>query len=257
LRKSSLILFLAIALSLLVAAPVLAAAPSNDTYSGRTEVSLGFSETLDTTEATTDADDAEANAECGAPATDASVWYELTSAEEVAVLVDVSESDYSAGVIVVTGSPGSFAIVDCGPGAVAFLAEAGTAYAILAFDDQLDEGGNGGTLVISISEPPPPPDVTLTVDGTGTFDPITGAATITGTITCTDGADAFIDVSASQRVGRFTIRGFGFTEVACDGSEQAWSVEVRGESGQFKGGNVNVEAFAFACNEFDCSEDSV
>ena len=59
-----------------LAAPVLAAAPGSDVYSGRTVIAaVPFSDSMDTTEATTDADDAEANAGCGAPATDASVWY--------------------------------------------------------------------------------------------------------------------------------------------------------------------------------------
>jgi hypothetical protein len=64
---------LALALSSLgVSAPAaLAAPPSNDTFAGaRPDVS----ELLDTTEATTDSDDAQLNATCGAPATDASVW---------------------------------------------------------------------------------------------------------------------------------------------------------------------------------------
>jgi hypothetical protein len=51
----------------------LAAPPSNDTFASATLVDFGFSEVLDTTEATTDGDDAQLNASCGAPATDASV----------------------------------------------------------------------------------------------------------------------------------------------------------------------------------------
>src|SRR5919201_6219235 len=113
------------------AAPALAAAPGNDTYSGRTVIgAIPFSDSLDTTQATTDADDSEANSHCGAPATDASVWYELTPASSATLVVDVSKSTYSAGVIVVTGSPGSFSLVNCGPRAVAFAASAGVTYAI-------------------------------------------------------------------------------------------------------------------------------
>ena len=63
---------LLIAWSLAFAVPVLAAAPSNDTFGGATVIgSLPFTDTLDTTEATTDATDQEANADCGAPAMDA------------------------------------------------------------------------------------------------------------------------------------------------------------------------------------------
>jgi hypothetical protein len=97
---------------LVVVAPAAAAPPANDTFAGAVTIStLPFSDTVDTTEATTDADDANANANCGAPATDASVWYAFTPASATGVSVDVSASDYNAGVIVVTGSPGSFGLV--------------------------------------------------------------------------------------------------------------------------------------------------
>src|SRR5205809_7687064 len=75
--------------TLALAVPVLAAAPSNDIYGGRTGIaSLPFSDSVVTTDATTDADDAEANASCGASATDASVWYELTASADESVAVD-------------------------------------------------------------------------------------------------------------------------------------------------------------------------
>src|SRR5215475_13573650 len=77
---------------------VLAAPPNNDTFTGATVATVGFSETLDTTEATTDADDAQLNTNCGAPATDASVWYAVQG-NDTTVVVDVSASDYSAGVL--------------------------------------------------------------------------------------------------------------------------------------------------------------
>ena len=61
-------------LSLSLAVPVLAAAPSNDAYSVRTLIgSIPFSETLDTTQATADADDTEIHGQCGAPAIDVAV----------------------------------------------------------------------------------------------------------------------------------------------------------------------------------------
>src|SRR5918996_2142292 len=226
-----------------------AAPPSNDTFGGATVVSLGFSEQLDTTEATTDADDAQLNATCGAPATDASVWYAFTTAADTGVVVDVSQSSYSAGVLVGVGTQGSLETVDCGPGTVGFFAVAGTTYYVLAIDDQLDGGGNGGTLRISFNEAPPPPTVDITVDPVGTFNARTGVATITGTYTCTNGD--FIDVfgEARQAVGRFTVVGFfGFFDVGtCDGATRAWSADVFPENGRFAGGNAMTVTFAFSC----------
>src|SRR5262245_44463482 len=84
--------------------PAYAAAPTNDTFAGATAIgAVPFSTTVDTSEATTDADDAEANANCGAPSTDASVWFSLAATTNGAFVVDVSASSYSAGVLVVTG----------------------------------------------------------------------------------------------------------------------------------------------------------
>jgi len=245
--------------SLAFAAPVLAVAPSNDTYAGRDVIGgLPFSDSVDTTDATTDADDVEANAGC-APATDASVWFELTATADAQLLVDVSASDYSAGVVVATGSPGSFVQQSCGPGAVGFFASSGETYAILAFDDQLDGAGNGGLLNITIDVAPPPPTVDVTVNPVGQFNKFTGSATISGTFSCS--GEAFfteIDVQLSQAVGRFTITGFGslFSEApVCDGTVEPWSVEVFGSNGKFKGGRAASVTFAFACGSFECGFD--
>lgn len=240
--------------SLAFAAPVLAAAPANDTYAGRTVIgSIPFTESIDTTEATTDADDAVPG--CIPPATDASVWYEVTAASTGGLVVDVSTSTYSAGVTIATGSPGSFSLVNCGAGAVGFEATAGETYAIVVFDFQADGGGNGGTLNITVGEIPPPPVVDVTVAATGRFNK-SGSATISGTITCTGSADfGFIEVQLRQRVGRFIISGSGSDKFVCDGTTQPWSVEVFAGNGLFKGGQAASVTFAIACGTFACSED--
>ena len=247
---SGLVLLFSIAFT----APVLAAPPSNDTYDGRTVIgALPYTEQLDTTEATTDADDAELNAECGAPALDASVWYEFTPASDVTVLVDVSGSDYPAGVLVGTGSPGSFSIVTCGPGGAAFTAFAGETYAILVIDDQSDEAGNGGMLTIVVDEAPPPPSIDVTINASGTFTK-SGSATVSGTVVCDASADfAFLEVQLRQRAGRVFIDGFGFTEVLCDGTVQPWTAAISG-NGLYKGGQATATVFASACS-FSCGSD--
>lgn len=240
-----------------VAAPsALAAAPSNDTFGGATTVTLGFSELLDTTEATTDADDAQLNDSCGAPATDASVWYAFTLAGDAGVVVDVSQSDYPAGVLVGVGSQGNLITEACGPGTVGFFASAGTTYYVLAIDDQSDGSGNGGNLSISFDEAPPSPTVDVTVNPSGTFDPHTGVATISGTYTCTDGDFIDLFVDARQDVGRFSILGSGevFEVGTCDGEPHDWSVEVFPQNGRFGGGKAMTMTFTFSCGAFECAE---
>lgn len=176
--------------TLMYATPVLAAAPLNDAYSGRTVIGgLPYVASLDTTEATSDADEAVLGAECGAPAADAGVWYELTAPADMTILIDVSASTYTADVAVTTGAPGAFGPLEtCGPNMVIFPATGGTTYVVMVFDDQLDGGGNGGTLELSVSEAPPPPEVDVTLDPIGRFDSKTGQfkggkadATVSGT----------------------------------------------------------------------------
>ena len=157
----------------------LAAPPSNDTFPNATLVTLGFSEVLDTTEATTDTDDSLLNSSCGAPATRASVWYAIQGTDN-GIVVNVSQSDYSAGVLVGAGSQGSLQTIACGPGVVGFFAEAGTTYYVLAIDDQYEGGGNGGNLSISFQEAPPPAALDIKVDRFGEFNSRSGTAPFQG-----------------------------------------------------------------------------
>jgi hypothetical protein len=236
------------------AGTAVAAAPSNDTFAGATPAAIGFSQVLDTTEATTDANDTQLNASCGAPATAASVWYAVTGTD-TGVVVDVSGSSYSAGVLVGVGTEGNLTTVACGPGTVGFFAAAGETYYVLAIDDQLDGGGNGGMLDISFNQAPPPPTVDFTVNPTGTFNSKTGAARISGTYSCTNGDFVDIQVNATQAVGRVYVLGFGefFDFGTCDGVTRTWAADVFGQNGKFAGGKALTLSFSASCGPFDCA----
>jgi hypothetical protein len=235
--------------------PAIAAVPSNDKYSGAEPIaSIPFSASLDTTEATTDSDDAELNV-CGAPAMDASVWYSYTAGADGFLLADVSASDYTAGVFVATGAPGSFNVLACGPGGAAWEAVTGETYSILVIDDQQDGGGNGGQMELSVDVAPPPPALEVTVNKTARFDAKTGSAIMSGTIMCgSDAQFAFLETQVTQRVGRMLIRGFGGTEVTCDDTTRPWEIEVIGDNGLFKGGKAVSATFSAACGLAFCSE---
>lgn len=234
-----------------------AAPPGNDTYDGRAVIgSVPFSTTVDTSEATTDAEDAALNTNCGAPATDASVWFEHTATADGALVADVSASDYTAGVLVATGGPGNWEIVACGPDAVAWHTVAGQTYTLLAIDDQYDGAGNGGTLRMTVDEAPPPPVIEATADPTGTFNRKDGTATITGTVTCTGPAEfAGLFVDVEQRVGRGSVIGGGETDVLCDGQPHKFAVVAQPFNGSFAGGKTATITFAFACGAFECATD--
>jgi hypothetical protein len=259
LTRAIAVLIAALLLLALQALPALAAPPSNDTIGGATVVSLGFSQELDTTEATTDVNDAGLSS-CGG-ATDASVWYSFTAAADGWVVVDVSQSTYSAAVLVGYGTPGSLSPVACGLGTAGFTAVAGVTYYILAVDDQLDGNfGNGGTLRISITAPPPP-TVDVTLDPMGRVDLQTGVASLTGTYTCSNADVIHLFGEARQEVARFVVvGGFSFdADGTCDDSVHPWSVTVVPQSGKFAGGKAMTVTFAFSCSSstLTCAEGHV
>jgi hypothetical protein len=246
------------AASTLAASPAFAAAPPNDTTAGAVAVTVGDSLSVDTTQATTDSDDAQLNASCGAPATDASVWYTVTVPSDTGVVVDVSQSDYSAGVLVGEGSPGSLETVACGPGAVGFFATGGTTYYVLAIDDQDDGQGNGGQLSISFNPTPPPPSLEVSLAPRGTFDSRTGVATLHGTYTCTDADNIEVFGDVTQTLGGRTGNVYGFFDIVefdtCDGIAHTWTADVYPESGRFAGGKALTVAVTFACGAFECAD---
>lgn len=249
---------LALATILGTAGPALAAPPGNDTYTGSTVVdALPFTDQVDTTQATTDADDDALASQCeGVPAWDATVWYQVTPDEDTTLVADFSGASYSAGGFVATGSPGSWTLVTCGPVGVVWGATAGVTYSLVVFDDQTDGAGTGGVLNLTVDTAPPPPAIDITVNPTGTFNPKTGSATLTGTVTCTGESEfAFFELQLSQAVGRFIIRGFTGSDVTCDGTTRPWTLEVLGDNGKFSGGKAVNVAFAFACGRFLCGED--
>lgn len=236
-----------------LASPVLAASPGNDTYGGRTVIdSLPFNDALDTSEATTDATDVAIVRDCGAPATDASVWYQYTPSVDGGIAVDASDSDYAVGIVVVAGTPDEYAFLGCAAGSLGVPSTAGETLTILIFD--YDGVGNGGNLSVTVTEVPPPPILEVTIAPRGSVNQRTGVATITGTITCSGGdesAKTYLEVRLTQTVGRFTIDAGGATSFTCNGLTEPWVVEVAGSNGRLGGGKATVSIFAFACT-FEC-----
>jgi hypothetical protein len=251
--RSAVVVMMVVAAFAAVVQPAYAAPPANDTPSGATLISaLPFSDVVTIDEATTDALDATLNAQCGAPATEGSVWYHFEATEDGTLVFDVSESSFTAGALVTAGEPADENVVTCGPGAVSFEVTAGQTYFIMAFSDT--PGVTTGTLVVH-AEAAQPVAVDVTVNPIGTFDPKTGSATISGSLQCSGAEFAFVAVDLSQSVGRFTILGSGSIDAACTGTPEPWSVEVLPFNGRFSGGHAVSVAFAFACGSFSCGED--
>lgn len=230
-----------------------AAAPSNDVVAGATVIAtLPQSVTENTTEATTDALDASLNATCGAPFTNASVWFTYTDTSGSGFLADMTASDYSGGFIVTAGDPAGGNLVACGPGKVGVRGDAGTTYYILAFSDTAT---NGGQLSASFSALPPAATATLTVDPRGVAYK-DGSARVSGTYSCTnaDGYASEIDGTLSQKVGRIKINGFFFdSPLLCDGVVRTWQAVAFSDNGLFAGGKAANVSVIFACGLLDCA----
>jgi hypothetical protein len=248
----------AAALTMASATPATAAPPGNDTVAGATAITaLPTTINENTTEATTDALDETVNADCGAPATNASVWFTYTDTTGAGFIADMSASDYTGGFIVTAGDPADANLVACGPTSVAVSGgEPGTTYYVVAFSDT---EVNGGNLSVTFSALPPAPETTLTVDPTGkAFKD--GSAQLTGTYSCTNASDYDSDIEGTltQRVGRFKVNGFFFVyPLTCDGQVHTWEALVTSDNGSFSGGKAAHVTLIFACGFFDCAVQEV
>ncbi|RKT76992.1 hypothetical protein DFJ68_0399 [Terracoccus luteus] len=240
-------------------AAVAAAAPANDTAGGaRALAALPKTVTQNTTTATTDALDAELNAQCGAPATNGSVWFRVVDKTGAGLLVDTTASDYSAGIMIVAGDPSDGGqLVACGPGLSATRGEPGTTYWVMAFSDT--PSVTGGTLKATFSEAPPAPTAALTVNrnAVATRD---GSLRLKGTYSCTnaDGYQSDIEGLVQQRAGRLKINGFFFVNpIVCDGKTRKWNALATSDNGYFDAGKATTASIIFACGALECAAEPV
>lgn len=230
-----------------------ATAPSNDTLSGATLItSLPTTITEDTSGATTDALDTSLNANCGAPATNASVWFQYTDTTGEGFVATMANSSYSGGFIVTEGAPSQGNLVACGPTTVGVHTTPGATYYVLAFSDT---SVNGGHLEVTFDKAPPMPQIAVSADPRAVAYK-DGSAQLTGTYTCSnaDGWSSELDGTLTQRVGRMKIVGSFFVyPLVCDGGSHPWSGQVFSDNGLFRGGKAASVTFGFACGTLDCS----
>ena len=238
-----------------------AAPPSNDDVAGPTVVTspLPFRDEVDTSEATTTAEEAAFNDFCGAPAVERAVWYRSTASGDGFAVFDVRASDYGARILVLSRSAGAFVPVICAPGFVSGTVTTGQELWFMVFDDGTTSGG-GDVLRVEVRVGVAAPEIDLAVDPVASVDR-NGTATLTGTVTCTapDGQGTLSGVNGfvSQRVGRGSVDGsfFAEVEVPCDGTTAEWAGIVVPPPGQrFAGGKAATVAFSFACGRDQCSD---
>lgn len=243
----------AAALVPLTATAALAAPPGNDTPDGAIALSLGDTVKQDTTKATTDAQDAKLNQNCGAPYTNASVWYTYKPSSDGGFIVDMSKSDYSGGFMVFAGRPSPRSLLTCGPTTVGVAGTAGTKYYIVAFSDTQVKGGD---LVLSLEKAPPAPRLKLTVNSIGLAFK-NGDAEVSGTYSCKNATYVDLEGQLTQIWRRVKINGYFFDEPParrCDGQVHTWVAKVTSDNGLFARGAATVTMFGFVCGPIECTE---
>jgi hypothetical protein len=249
LRRTALLMLTVPALVLLAASPAIAQPPANDDFDSATVVpGLPFTDQLNTTEATTAADDPDCFGQ------GATVWYSFTPTADLRVEANTLGSDYDTTLSVYTGTRGALTQIACNDDAagslqsrVRFDAAAGQTYFFMAGSFA---SGQGGNLTFNVDVAPPALELGLTIDPTGSVVASKGVATISGTVTCSQPASVGVEGRMEQRAGRLLIHGFFFAFVDCTPPATAWNATVEGENGRFVAGRAQVDAVAFAEEAF-------
>jgi hypothetical protein len=221
------------------------AVPANDDFDAAVVITtLRFTDNLNTSEATSAADDPANDCVIGGH----TVWYKFTPSEDMRINANTFGSDYDTGIAVYTGARGALTQITCNDDAVTgqfvqsnvnFDAVAGQTYFFMvgSFGDS-----PGGNLVFNVDVSV---DLGLTIDPSGSVDAKTGVATIRGTITCAEPVSGTLDGSVQQRIGRSLLNGGFFTFFECDGVTP-WEVQVSAFDGLFVAGRLQVSVRAFA-----------
>lgn len=229
-----------------------APAPANDKIGHAANVSaLPFRATLDTTGATTDAVDTQANASCGAPVTGNSVWYKFTPGpNDGNIFADASTSDYSAGVLIARGTPGALTTVSCGAFFVTAKTTPGTTYFIMIFDFG---GAGGGTLRLNIGDAP---SIAYGVHEHVSIDPH-GVVHLAGAYICTGARSLDISGTLIEIVGEKVPVGhfdtLGVPAPNCNGKLQSWTGLVLPNNISFAEGKAAAFLHASACGDIVCT----
>ena len=228
------------------AATTNAAAPTNDGVDTPETISgIPYTNTQDTTEATSDA----ADPECFDPSP--TVWYEYTPADTGWLAADTFGSDYDTTLaVLVSDGSGGYDVIDCNDDTdslqsrVRFEAQGGVTYLFMA---GAFGGDPGGSLVFNLDSIPAPVqlDLSVSVDDTGRFLK-DGSAVIGLTVTCNIPASAWINVDLLQQVGRFSVDGWAETSLECGPDPVHVSLAVLGEGGKFAGGRATARVYGEA-----------
>jgi Putative Ig domain len=185
------------------------------------------------------------------------VWFAFTPTQNIRLEANTFGSNYDTTLSVYTGTRGALTQIACNDDSngtlqsrVRFDAVAGTTY---YFEVSSFFPVSGANLVFNLLLAPPPLSISPSVTQFGSIDPATGAATISGSVSCSKPAFVTFSGQLKQTRGGSPISGFFSVFVPCDGTTP-WSVDIQttatlfhGRSvALFTGGKADVSATASA-----------
>ena len=243
-------------LTIMAAGPASAAVPTNDDFANATVLSATpFTDaTVSTTDATTQATDV--NGCAGAH----SVWYAYTADHSGSITFDTLDSSFDTLLGAYTGTEGSLTLVACNDdwdnvlqSQVTFDVTRGTTYHFMVSGCCRPEDGASGDLVVHADVTGAPFSFDVSFSG-GAVDTHTHAATINGTVVCTE--PGLVDVSGT--VEQRLAGGFFSAEVACSPDGQAFAAAVSTTAGAFMPGWATIyDVAGWGCGRTGCESASL
>lgn len=228
---------------------VSAAAPDNDDVGdARTITALPYTDTVDTSEATS----SEMDADCFGDE-EHSVWYRYRASATRPTRIAV-DADFDATVTVYAGTGGDLEPIACAddPPSLVLDARSGATYHIKLASCCGDPGGEATLRISAVRRP----GLDVRLRG-GTADTRTGDASIRGAARCNGGRTAHIGVQVRQRTPMGWIAsGYDGTTARCRGTMRRWRALVLGDRA-FRAGWARVRVFAQVCGGGTCRNDSV
>lgn len=227
--------------------------PPNDDFNSPTVIpSMPFTTSQSVTNATTAPDDPFC---VGRTQT---VWFSFTPTQNMRLEANTFGSNYDTTLSVYTGARGALTQLACNDDSsslqsrVRFDAVAGTTYFFMVSSFSFFPV-SGANLTFNLVPAPPPLSISPSVTQFGSVDPTTGAATISGFVSCSQPAFVTISGQLKQVHGGSPLSGFFSAFVPCNGTTP-WSANIQttvslfhGRSADlFTGGKADVTATASA-----------
>lgn len=228
--------------------------PPNDDFNNPTVIpSMPFTVSQDVTNATTAPDDPFC---VGRTQT---VWFSFTPTINMRLEANTFGSNYDTTLSVYTGARGALTQLACNDDSnstvqsrVRFDAVAGTTYFFMVSSFSFFPVSSAN-LTFNLVPAPPPLAISPSVTQFGSVDPSTGAAAISGFVSCTQPAFVTISGQLKQSHGGTPISGFFSAFVPCNGTTP-WTANIQStlslfhgrSAALFTGGKADVTATASA-----------